>query len=85
VVRGVSYLKLQIVEIARSFSPFLFFHQDLSHSSLLASIRYPVDELDDIRGHGKRIIDTFVSYPPPPMLFFTFEYPPMRAKYSHNV
>jgi len=68
-VRGVSSLKLQIVEIARSFRPFLFFYQDLSHSSLLASIRCPVDELDDIRGHGKRIIDTFVPYPPPPMLF----------------
>ena len=64
VVRGVSSLKLQIVEIARSFRPFLFVYQDLSHSSLLASIRYPVDELDDIRGHGKIIIDTFVPYPP---------------------
>jgi len=72
VVRGVSSLKLQIVEIPRSFRPFLFFYQDLSHlshSSLLASIRYPVDELGDIRGHGKRIIDAFVPYPPPPMLF----------------
>ena len=69
VVRGVSSLKLQIVEIARSFRPFLFFYQDLSHSSLLASMGYPVDELDDIRGHGKITIDTFVPYPPPPMLF----------------
>src|SRR6266581_1577139 len=84
VVRGVSSLKFHIVEIARSFRPFLFFYQDLSHSSLLASIRYPVDELDDIRGHGKIIIDTFVPYPHQ-CFFFKFEYPPTRAKYSHNV
>src|SRR5712691_1163184 len=71
VVRGVSSLKLQIVEITRSFHPFLFFYQDSSRSSLLASMGYPVDELDDICGHGK--ISTFVPYPPPPMLFLKFE------------
>jgi len=50
--------------------PFSFFYQDLSHSSLLASNRYPVDELDDIRGHGKIIIDTSSHILPLPMLFF---------------
>ena len=68
-MHSVSSLKLQIVEIDRSFSPFLFFCQDLSNSLLLASIRYPVDELDDIYRHQKIIIDTFIPYLPP-MLFF---------------
>jgi hypothetical protein len=64
-VRGVSTLNLQIVEIARSFLlPFSFLYdQDSLHSLLLASIRCLVDGLDDIRGHGKIIIDTSSHIP----------------------
>jgi len=70
----MSYLKMQIVEIARSFRPpffffFLSFTKTLSDSPLLASILCPVDELDDIRGHGKIIIDTSSHIPHTNALF----------------
>ena len=73
VVDGMSSSKLKIAHSFRLFFSFSIF-QDLSHSSLplLGSISYPVDELDDIRGCGKIILDTFVLYPSPPMHCFFF-------------
>jgi len=44
--------------IPPAFFFFLSFTRILSDSPLLASIRCLVDELDDIRGHGKISIDT---------------------------
>ena len=73
-MRGVSDLKMQIIEIARSFPPaffFLSFTKILSDSPLLASIRRLIDELDDIRGHGKIIIDTSSHIPHHQCLFFS--------------
>jgi len=48
---------------------FLSFTKILSDSPLLASIRHLIDELDDIRGHGKIIIDTSSHTPHHQCLF----------------
>ena len=87
-MRGVSPLKMRILEIARSFRPpfFLSFTKILSESPLLASIRCLVDQFDDIRGHGKIIIDTLSYIPHHQSHFFLYmNTRPTRAKYSQNV
>jgi len=64
---------MQIVEIARSFRPpFSFFLLPRFYQTLrsLASIRCLVDELDDIRGHRKIIIDTSSHIPTTNAFFF---------------
>jgi len=79
-----AYLKIQIVEIARSFRPPFFFLLPRFYQILrsLASIRCLVDELDNICGHGKIIIDTS-SHPPPTPFFFSTCIPAPRAQSIH--